>query len=100
MTWLIARRLGMYQGVPMLPNVGVDDSLEHLENFGFTDVKVHDNHFYEAVPPTGWTKKENGRWTTYYDEQGRERFDQLNMLDVGPEHDRDVMISIEFPNPW
>ena|SRR3989344_5000547 len=100
-TWLISRRMGSYQGDPFLPGTD-DDSRKYLEDMGFTDIAVSDEHFYQVKPPSGWTKVLEGRWTRCYDDQkpARMRFEQLDLLEAVEERDREVVIFLDFPNPW
>jgi hypothetical protein len=67
-TWLLARQVN---------NPERGDSLDSLEQLGFTIRGTHDNLFYEVTPPEGWTKSTEGYWTTIFDGAGAERMTQF-----------------------
>ena len=55
------------------------DSKKALLDLGFS-VKddIYDSRFYECELPAGWTYKESGYWTDYFDASGVKRLSQFD----------------------
>lgn len=53
------------------------DTAEELRKSGFTDIEGHDELFYTATPPPGWSRRgSGGLWTTFKDSTPIPRFQQ------------------------
>ncbi len=82
--WQLAREVNTHEH-------GADrDSKAGLETLGFQVTGETDDLFYQVIPPTGWTRKTDGFWTSVKDAQGVER---ISMFYKGAFYDRRAFLN-------